>query len=314
MDVLVTVAIVLALLLLAAAIGYNGLVRRRNRTSEAWSQIDVELKRRHDLIPNLVATVQGYASHERTTLDAVTAARAAAVTAGTSHDPTAVASAESGLNASLRSLFAVAENYPALRAQEGFLALQEELTATEDKLEYARRYYNTSVRDYNSAVQSLPRSLLAKPLRFHPFAYFQADAPDRGHPDRRVHHAGTPPGLGPAMYEQIAANKRRTIIYVGLFVVTWLAIGAAIGAILDASTPRGPDGFRGPAGCACRHGDRGVGRDGRCPCRAAFRCPTRPRGRRSPAGGPAPIPAAAQPGRGAGDRRRPADPGRLHRR
>jgi LemA protein len=182
MNVLVVVAVVLALLLFAALVGYNGLVRRRNRTGEAWSQIDVELKRRHDLIPNLVATVKGYAAHERTTLDAVTAARAAAVTAGMSADPAAVASAESGLSASLRSLFALVENYPVLRAEEGFLALQEQLTATEDKLEYARRYYNTSTRDYNSAVQSFPRSLLAKTFRFPTFAYFQADPAERGTP------------------------------------------------------------------------------------------------------------------------------------
>jgi LemA protein len=176
--VLVTIVVV-ALLGAATALAYNSLVRRRNRTGEAWSEIDVQLKRRHDLIPNLVAVVQGYAVHERATFEAVTAARAVAVTAGATADPVTVGSAERGLTASLRSLFAVAEAYPALRAEEGFLALQEELTATEDKIEYARRYYNASARDYNSAIQTFPRVLLARPLGFTAFGYFHADAGDR---------------------------------------------------------------------------------------------------------------------------------------
>ena len=182
---MVAVLIVIAVIMLLALIiglSYNGLVRRRNRTSEAWSQIDVELKRRYDLIPNLVSTVKGYAAHESGTFEAVTASRAAAVSAGATADPAKVATAENGLNASLRSLFAVAENYPALRAQEGFLALQEQLAATEDKLEYARRYYNGSARDYNTAVQSLPGSLLAGPLGFHPVEFFQTDPTDRATP------------------------------------------------------------------------------------------------------------------------------------
>lgn len=179
--VLITIAVV-AVLLVAGAATYNSLVRRRNRTTEAWSQIDVELKRRHDLIPNLVNTVKGYAVHESSTFEAVTASRASAISAGASATPGAVASAEDGLSRSLRSLFAVAENYPALRAQEGFLALQEQLAATEDKLEYARRYYNGSARDYNTAVQSLPRSLLAGPLGFHTVEFFQTAEADRETP------------------------------------------------------------------------------------------------------------------------------------
>jgi LemA protein len=181
-PVVVAVITVVVVVILAAVLGFNGLVRRRNRTREAWSQIDVELKRRHDLIPNLVNTVKGYAAHERATFEAVTAARTAAITAGAGADPTVVAAAENGLTASLRSLFAVAENYPVLRAQEGFLALQEELTATEDKLEYARRYYNTSARDYNTAIQSFPWSLLAGPFGFTAFGYFQADQADQAVP------------------------------------------------------------------------------------------------------------------------------------
>jgi LemA protein len=179
--VLVVIGIVV-LLALFGGLGYNGLVRRRNRTSEAWSQIDVELKRRHDLVPNLVQTVRGYAAHESGTFEAVTASRASAISAGASADPAKVASAENGLTQTLRSLFAVAENYPALRAQEGFLALQEQLAASEDKLEYARRYYNTSARDYNTAVQSFPRTLLASPFGFHPVTFYQTDTADRETP------------------------------------------------------------------------------------------------------------------------------------
>jgi LemA protein len=182
MVVVLVVIGMVVLLALFGGLGYNSLVRRRNRTSEAWSQIDVELKRRHDLVPNLVQTVKGYAAHESGTFEAVTASRASAISAGASADPAKVASAENGLTQSLRSLFAVAENYPALRAQEGFLALQEQLAASEDKLEYARRYYNTSARDYNTAVQSFPRTLLASPFGFHPVTFYQTDTADRETP------------------------------------------------------------------------------------------------------------------------------------
>ena len=171
--VIVGVVVVLAF---GAVLAYNGLVRMRTRTAEAWSQIDVELKRRHDLIPNLVQTVTGYAVHERGTFDAVTQARAAAVSAGTSGNPGEIARAENALSASLRSLFAVAENYPALRAVESFTQLQEQLTATEDKLEYARRYYNASARDYDAALQTFPRNLLAGAFGFRPVGFFEAEA------------------------------------------------------------------------------------------------------------------------------------------
>jgi LemA protein len=177
----IIVAIIVVLALLTGWM-FNGLVRRKNRTAEAWSQIDVELKRRHDLIPNLIATVKGYATHESGTFEAVTQARAAAVSAGATADPTKVAAAENGLSSTLRSLFAVAENYPALRAVESFVALQEQLTATEDKLEYARRYYNTSARDYNTAIQTFPRTLIAGPFHFTSVAYFEAEAVDRDVP------------------------------------------------------------------------------------------------------------------------------------
>ncbi|HEV2634955.1 MAG TPA: LemA family protein [Actinocrinis sp.] len=182
MTVLVVVVVILLVVAAGAGFAFNGLVRRRNRTGEAWSQIDVELKRRHDLIPNLVQAVQGYAVHESATFQAVTASRASAISAGASGDPGAVASAENTLNTSLRSLFAVAENYPALRAEEGFVALQGQLTSSEDKVEYARHYYNTSVRDYNTATGTFPRTLIAGPFGFRPAVFFQSDDADRAVP------------------------------------------------------------------------------------------------------------------------------------
>jgi len=177
--VIVVVVILLAVVLWAA---FNGLVRKRNRTQEAFSQIDVELKRRHDLVPNLVATVQGYAAHEQGTFEAVTQARANAVSAGATGDLSKIGPAENALSGSLRSLFAVAENYPQLRAVESFVQLQETLTATEDKIEFARRYYNTSARDYNIALQTFPRNLVAGPFRFRAVTFFAADEKDRAVP------------------------------------------------------------------------------------------------------------------------------------
>jgi LemA protein len=182
MVVLIIIVVVVVLLALGLWAAYNGLVKRRNRTQEAWSEIDVELKRRHDLIPNLVSTVQGYAAHEKGTFEAVTKARADAVTAGATGDPGQIAPAENALSGALRSLFAVAENYPQLRAVESFLQLQETLTATEDKIEYARRYYNTSARDYNIALQTFPRNLIAGPFGFTAVAFFATDEEERAVP------------------------------------------------------------------------------------------------------------------------------------
>jgi LemA protein len=173
------VVIVLVIVVLWAALTYNRLVTARNRTQEAWSEIDVELKRRHDLIPNLVETVKGYMGHERQTLEDVTNARAGAVTAGASGDPAKMAAAEGALTQSLRSLFAVAENYPDLKAIAAFTNLQEQLTATEDKVEFSRRFYNGNARDYNIALQRMPASLMAGPMGFKPFAFFEAEAGDR---------------------------------------------------------------------------------------------------------------------------------------
>ena len=178
----IVVIVVVVVVLFFLWVSFNGLVKKRNRTQEAWSQIDVELKRRHDLIPNLVSTVQGYASHEKGTFEAVTAARAGAVSAGTTGDPAKIGAAENVLTGALRQLLAVVENYPQLKAVESFLQLQETLTATEDKLEYARRYYNTSARDYNIALQTFPRTLIAGTFHFTAVAFFGADEADRAVP------------------------------------------------------------------------------------------------------------------------------------
>jgi len=182
MLLVIVVLVAVVVLVGGGVLAYNGLVRGRNRTQEAWSEIDIELKRRHDLIPNLVETVKGYASHESATFEAVTAARAGAVSAGATGDPAKVGPAENVLSQTLRSLFAVSENYPQLRAVESFLQLQEQLTATEDKLEYARRLYNTTGRDYNIALQSFPRNLMAGPFGFHPVAFFQTEEAERAVP------------------------------------------------------------------------------------------------------------------------------------
>lgn len=196
MVALIVVLVIVFVLLLLLVLAYNGLVRKRTRTQEAWSQIDVVLKRRHDLIPNLVETVKGYAAHESGTFEAVTNARASAVAAGATGDPTKVGAAENTLTSTLRSLFAVAENYPQLRAVESFNQLQEELTATEDKIQFARQYYNGSARDYNVALQTFPRNLLASSFGFHAVGFFEADDADREVPQVNFGSAGGPPPAG----------------------------------------------------------------------------------------------------------------------
>lgn len=195
----VILGVVVVLLIAWFVFTYNGLVQARNRTQEAWSEIDVELKRRHDLIPNLVNTVQGYMGHERGTLEAVTNARANAVAAGATGDPNKIGQAENVLSQSLRSLFAVSENYPDLKAISAFTNLQETLTATEDKLEFSRRFYNGNVRDYNTKLQTLPTSLVAGALGFKPFGFFQADDGDRAVPQVSFNNvpSATSPGSAP---------------------------------------------------------------------------------------------------------------------
>jgi LemA protein len=198
------VVLIVVILLLVAwlVLTYNGLIAARNRTQEAWSEIDVELKRRHDLIPNLVNTVQGYMGHERGTLEAVTNARANAVAAGASGDPQKIGQAENMLSQSLRSLFAVSENYPELKAISAFTNLQETLTATEDKLEFSRRFYNGNVRDYNIKLQTLPTSLIAGALGFKAFGFFQADEGDRAVP--QVSFNNMPPASSPSSLPPVA--------------------------------------------------------------------------------------------------------------
>jgi LemA protein len=173
---------VVALILLSTVLLYNGLVTRRQRVREAWSDIDVQLKRRHDLVPNLVETVKGYAAHEKGVFEAVTQARAAAVGAGAA-GPQERGRAEAGLSGALRSLFAVAERYPELKAVEQFNQLSANLTETENKLEYARGFYNVQVRDYNNAVQTFPAVMLANAFGFQPAEFFQvADSGERAAP------------------------------------------------------------------------------------------------------------------------------------
>ena len=175
---MVAVIVIVALLVLVGLffwIGFNGLVKRRNQVDNAWSQIDVQLKRRHDLIPNLVETVKGYAAHERGTFGAVTNARANAINAQSPQDQ---AQAENVLSGALKSLFAVAEAYPDLKANQNFLNLQEELTASEDKVAYARQYYNDSVLNYNTQIQKFPTVLLAGMFHFEKREFFDAAPED----------------------------------------------------------------------------------------------------------------------------------------
>jgi LemA protein len=161
---------VLALLLVYVIVIYNGLVAKRNGVANAWSQIDVQLKRRHDLIPNLVNTVKGYLTHERETLENVTNARAAAIAAG--GDVAARASAENALTQAMRSLFAVAEAYPDLKANQNMLALQEELSSTENRVAFARQLYNDLVQQYNTARETFPSSLFSGAFGFQPATSF----------------------------------------------------------------------------------------------------------------------------------------------
>ncbi|MGH3545135.1 MAG: LemA family protein [Mycobacteriales bacterium] len=151
---------------------YNRLIRRRNNVEASWGQIDVQLTRRHDLIPNLVAAVQGYAAHERATLTAVTAARTAALTAGS---PGSKGTAETTLTGALQGLFGLAEAYPNLKASDNFLALQRELAATEDRITYARQFYNDAVLGLNNDVQSFPSLIVAGTTGFTVQEYFQAE-------------------------------------------------------------------------------------------------------------------------------------------
>jgi LemA protein len=174
MTPVVIVSLAVAALLVVVGLAmYNGLVKARLRVREAWSAVEVQLQRRASLIPNLVETVKGYATHERGTLDSVTQARAALQSAGT---PAQAAEANNVLTGALRSLFAVAEAYPDLKANQNFLALQSDLADTEDKISYARTYYNANVRSYNEKVQTVPTALVAGMFGFHTEQFFEAGA------------------------------------------------------------------------------------------------------------------------------------------
>ena len=172
MIVGIVVGVIVVLIVLALILAYNGLVRLRNRIDNAWSQIDVQLKRRYDLIPNLVETVKGYAAHERGVFEQVTQARANAINA---QGPQQQAEAENVLSGALKSLFAVAEAYPDLKANQNFLSLQEELTSTEDRVAYARQFYNDSVLSYNNKLQTFPRNVIAGMFNFEKREYFEGE-------------------------------------------------------------------------------------------------------------------------------------------
>ncbi len=168
--IIILVLIVLAVVFVIAT--YNGLIASRNRVDNSWSQIDVQLKRRLDLIPNLVETVKGYAAHERQTLEAVVNARNQAIAA---QGPQAEAQADNVLTGALRQLFALSEAYPDLKANQNFSELQEELTATEGRVAYARQFYNDAVLKYNNKIQQFPGVLMAGPMKFSPREYFEAE-------------------------------------------------------------------------------------------------------------------------------------------
>jgi LemA protein len=168
---------VVVLAVLWAVYSYNRLVRLRVNVDNAWSQIDVQLRRRYDLIPNLIESVKGYAAHEREVFEDVTTARAAARDASGVRDQ---AYAENAVSKSLGRLLAVAENYPDLKANQNFLALQEELTGTESKIAYARQFYNDEVASLNTKIQSFPSSVIAREGKFQPREFFEIDEPARG--------------------------------------------------------------------------------------------------------------------------------------
>lgn len=168
---------VVAALVLATIILFNTLVRRRNNTENTWAQIDVQLKRRYELVPNLVATVKAYAAHEAAVLDSVTRARADAISA---EGPVAQADAENQLSRALRSVFAVAENYPELKADGNYLELMRQLDATESRIAYARQAYNDAVLHYDNAIDTFPSNLVATGFRFRGREYFRIDELSRG--------------------------------------------------------------------------------------------------------------------------------------
>ena len=206
MTSVVLVVVIVVVLGIVFATMYNGLIKLRNTVQESWAQIDVELKRRHDLIGNLVETVKGYAAHERGTLEDVMKARSAAMASG--QGPAQQAQSEGLLSAALGRLIAVAEAYPDLKANQNFLALQQELTSTEDRIASARRYYNANVRELNTKVETIPSNLIAGVANIHREEYFEVEGEERdpvkvdfGQRDATIPppsgYAGNAPAAGP---------------------------------------------------------------------------------------------------------------------
>jgi len=170
--VLLGLGAIILIVALWFVVTYNGLVRLRNAVKNAWSQIDVQLKRRYDLIPNIVETVKGYAGHEKDTLERVVKARQAGIDASTVKDQ---AAAENMITGALRQLFALSEAYPNLKANENFLALQEELSSTENKISFSRQYYNDTVQTFNTRQEMFPANLVASMLGFQPAEFFEIE-------------------------------------------------------------------------------------------------------------------------------------------
>jgi len=171
----IIILVIIVLLIISMIAMYNSLIRLRNQVKNAWSQIDVQLKRRHDLIPNLVETAKGYMKHERETLEEITKARSQAVQASSVSEQ---GEAEGRLNDALSQFYLVVENYPDLKANQNFLALQEELTSTENKVSFARQYYNDEVLKYNTKIQSFPTNILAGMFNFEESDFFEIEMPD----------------------------------------------------------------------------------------------------------------------------------------
>ncbi len=176
LGLIIIIALGVVLLWLIAT--YNSLVKLKNRTDESWSDIDVQLKRRHDLIPNLIETVKGYASHEKDTLEKVIQARNLAMSAQ-NQGPTQAAEAENMLTGALKSIFALSESYPDLKANQNFLQLQDELSDTENKIQAARRFYNGNVRDLNIKIETFPTNLFAQMLGFAKRVFFEANEAEK---------------------------------------------------------------------------------------------------------------------------------------
>lgn len=174
MGALLVLFIIIGVVILAAVGIYNGLIVARNRCENAWSQVDVQLRRRYDLIPNLVETVRGYAKHERDVFEKVTQARTQAINASSVKEHS---QAENMLTGALKTLFAVAENYPDLKANQNFLLLQEELAGTESKIAYARQFYNDMVMKFNQKQQVFPANIIANMFRFKERDYFEIEEP-----------------------------------------------------------------------------------------------------------------------------------------